>query len=194
MKMKTKIFLPVIGVLFFAFILFTSFTDSFSDPVSRASAYKYVGVDKCAATCHKGDTKGKQLEIWQDSKHSQAYKTLQTPEADKIAKDKGFTTAAAETPQCLKCHVLGKDIDPSEFDDSFDKTQGVQCETCHGPGSEYKKLSIMKDKELAKQNGLIIHSEKEAFCTTCHNSESPSFKSFNYEEAWAKIQHSKPKD
>jgi hypothetical protein len=52
----------------------------------------------------------------------------------------------------------------------------------------------MKDKELAKQNGLIIHSEKEAFCTTCHNSESPSFKSFNYEEAWAKIQHSKPKD
>ncbi len=192
--MRTKIFLPIIGIFFLGFIFFISFSDSNSEPVSSAAAFKYIGVDKCAATCHKGDTKGKQLEIWQDSKHSQAYKDLQTPEADKIAKDKGFTTAAAETPQCLKCHTLGKDIDPAELEDTFDKTQGVQCETCHGPGSEYKKLSIMKDKELAKQNGLIIHTEKEAFCTTCHNSESPTFKSFNYEESWAKIQHSKPKD
>lgn len=192
--MKTKMFVSLAGTLFLGFIFFASFTDLFSSNVSNAAAFKYIGVDKCAGTCHKGDTKGKQLEIWQDSKHSQAYKTLQTPEADKIAKDKGYTTPAAETPQCLKCHVLGKDIDPSELEDTFKKEDGVQCETCHGAGSEYKKLSIMKDKELAKQNGLIVHDSNEAFCKTCHNSESPSYKEFKYDEFWAKIQHSKPKD
>jgi excinuclease UvrABC ATPase subunit len=186
--MNNKIYLSSILIFALCFIAFSAF---YSDSADIA-AFKYVGTDKCASTCHKGESKGKQLEIWQDSKHSQAYKTLQTPEADKIAKDKGFTTAAAETPQCLKCHVLGKDIDPAEFEDTFDKTQGVQCESCHGPGSEYKKLTIMKDKQKAIENGLIVHTEKEAFCSGCHNQDSPTFKSFNYEEAWAKIKHPKP--
>lgn len=159
---------------------------------SGAGDFKYVGVDKCTGACHKGEAKGSQLEIWQASKHAQAYKTLQTPEADQIAKDKGFSTPAAETPECLKCHVLGKDIVASELEDTFDKTQGVQCETCHGPGSEYKKLSIMKDREKAVANGMIVHSEGEAFCTGCHNSESPTFKGFNYSEMWDKIKHPSP--
>jgi hypothetical protein len=39
--------------------------------------------------CHKGDSKGKQLEIWQ----IQAFTGIQSPanpEADKIAQDKGL--------------------------------------------------------------------------------------------------------
>ena len=150
-----------------------------------------MGVSKCGM-CHKGDAKGKQLEIWQDSKHSKAYKTLETEAADKIAKDKGFTTKASETPQCLKCHVLGKDIVPDELTESFDKTDGVQCETCHGAGSEYKAMGIMKDKPKAIENGLIVSTGDEKLCTGCHNSDSPSFKEFNYADAWAKIKHSKP--
>lgn len=189
--MKTKIFLPLTGILFLCFILFSAFSYLLDDP-ANAGNFKYVGVDKCASTCHKTEAQGQMLVVWEGSKHSQAYKNLQTPEADKIAKDKGFETPAAETPACLKCHILGKDIDPAEMEDTFDKTQGVQCETCHGPGSEYKKLSIMKDKDKAVENGLIIHKEGESFCTTCHNSESPTFKGFSYEEYWAKIKHPKP--
>src|SRR4030095_8182216 len=123
--MKTKLLSTLIVITSLLFLSFKS-----GDDVHNAGAFKYVGVSACTGACHKSDAQGKQLQIWEDSKHSQAYKNLQTPEADKIAKDKGFTTPAAETPQCLKCHVLGKDIDPSELEDSFDKTQGVQCETC----------------------------------------------------------------
>ncbi len=184
--MKRKFYIPALVVFFISFIFLTA------SSTQTTGDFKYVGVDKCAGMCHKGDAKGRQLEIWQDSKHSQAFKNLQTPEADKIAQDKGFTTPAAETPQCIKCHVLGKDIDATELEDTFDKTQGVQCETCHGPGSEYKKITIMKDKQKAMDNGLIIHTEKEAFCVTCHNADSPTFKSFNYDEAWAKIVHTDP--
>ena len=185
--MKTKITIASLLV-----IVFAAYSFSFADTAHKAATGKYVGATTCVGACHKTDSQGKQLDIWQNSKHSQAYKTLQTPEADKIAKDKGFTTPAAETPQCLKCHVLGKDIDPAELEDTFKKEDGVQCESCHGAGSEYKKLAIMKDKEKSKENGLIIHDDKAAFCTTCHNSESPSFKGFNYDEMWAKIVHKKP--
>lgn len=185
--MKIKITL----VLMLAFV-FAAFSFKFTDYAHKAGTGKYVGVTTCVGACHKTDGQGKQLDIWQSSKHSQAFKTLQTPEADKIAKDKGFTTPAAETPQCLKCHVLGKDMDPAEFESTFSKEDGVQCESCHGAGSEYKKLAIMKDKEKSKENGLIVHSDKEAFCVSCHNSESPSFKGFNYDEMWAKIVHKKP--
>lgn len=186
--MNKKIYVSAIIVFLIAFISFSAFTTGSG---SKAEGFKYIGVDKCAGMCHKGDAKGKQLEIWQDSKHSQAFKNLQTPDADKIAKDKGFTTAAAETPQCVKCHTFGKDVADADLDATFDKTQGVQCETCHGPGSEYKKISIMKDLAQATANGLII-PDKSTYCVTCHNADSPTFKSFNLDEAWAKIQHPDP--
>ena len=153
--------------------------------------FKYVGVSKCM-TCHKSEASGKQYDIWKGSKHSNAWNSLLSDAADKIAKDKGFSTKASETPQCIKCHVLGKDIDPSELSDTFKKEDGVQCESCHGAGSEYKTLSIMKDKQKAIDNGLIIHNEKEKFCTTCHNSESPTYKEFVYDTFWDQIKHPVP--
>jgi len=186
--MKRKFISPVVALLGLSFIFFTAFMNT-DNP---AGSFQYVGVDKCATVCHKGDTKGNQYEIWSGSKHSQAFKDLQTPDADKLAKDKGYSTPAAETPQCVKCHVLGKDIDATELMDTFDKTQGVQCETCHGPGSEYKKISIMKDLDQAKQNGLVVHTEGASFCVTCHNPDSPSYKDFNYDDYWGKIKHLDP--
>ena len=188
--MKNKISIPVIIMVLFGVMVLIGITGFMDKPISPF--FKYVGIKSCAATCHKGDSKGRQLEIWQDSKHSKAFLNLQTTAADQIAKDKGFNTPAAETPLCIKCHVLGKDIDPEELSDTFDKTEGVQCESCHGPGSEYKKLSIMKDKQQAIANGLILHIDGAEFCKTCHNSDSPTFKSFDYNESWDKIKHTDP--
>jgi|SRR5690349_8380656 len=186
--MKTKI-----SVVVFLFVCLTFISFKMNDEQSHtAGQFKYVGATTCVGACHKTDAQGKQLDIWQNSKHSQAFKNLQTPEADKIAKDKGFTTPAAETPQCVKCHTIGKEIDPAEMESTFNKEDGVQCETCHGPGSEYKKLAIMKDRQKAVENGLIIHNEGESFCTGCHNAESPTFKGFSYDEYWEKIKHKKP--
>ena len=47
----------------------------------------------------------------------------------------------------------------------------------------------MKDKQKAIDNGLIIHNEKEKFCTSCHNSDSPTYKEFNYDTFWDQIKH-----
>ena len=185
---KRKYFIPVIFLTAFLFSISFS-SNNYSHDITL---FQYVGVKKCAVVCHKGDSKGNQLEIWQGSKHSQAWKTLETEEANNITKEKNFETPAIETPECVRCHVFEKDVSPDELTESFDKTQGVQCESCHGPGSDYKKLSIMKDRDKAIENGLVIHDEKEAFCTQCHNSESPTFESFNYDEMWEQIKHPIP--
>lgn len=44
---------------------------------------------------------------------------------------------------------------------------GAECETCHGPGSGYVTISVMKDAAKSKAAGLIAKPDK-ATCATCH--------------------------
>ncbi len=156
-------------------------------------ANKYVGVRLCAP-CHKTEKTGNQFGVWQKSKHAEAYKALTTAKADEIAKSKGLKKSAAESPECLQCHATATDAALTEK--TFDVKDGNQCETCHGPGSAYKSMSIMKDKEKAVAAGLVLYKDDaaiEAKCKTCHNEKSPTFKEFKFKEMWAKIKHSVPK-
>lgn len=155
------------------------------------NGHTYEGVKSCTM-CHKTEKQGSQLSIWENSGHSKAYETLKTDKANQIAAEKGFKTAAVETPECLKCHATGFDLDASMLGKKFKVEDGVQCETCHGPGSDYKSMKVMKDKELAVKNGLIVHEKLDDFCINCHNVESPTFVDMNIEEAWQKIKHDVP--
>lgn len=42
----------------------------------------------------------------------------------------------------------------------------LDCEGCHGPGSEYEAKSVMKDPEKARAAGLVMPDK--AFCGRCH--------------------------
>ena len=174
----------------FSFTIILQFGFS-SDTRTTENEHGYVGISECGK-CHKNEKQGQQLGIWEKSTHAKAYKTLLTDEANKIATEKGFTTKAVETEACLKCHASGYNVDASLLDAKFTIEDGVQCETCHGPGSEYKSMKIMKDKKLAIENGLLVYDNKEDLCKKCHNEESPTFKGFKFDEMWAKIKHDKP--
>ncbi len=182
-----KKFLPAFFVLMVSFILF-----GFSNQ-DEPKKHGYIGVDACVM-CHKTEKQGKQLDIWKNSAHAKAYQTLLTEEADKIAKEKGYETPAAKTEACLKCHASGYDVDASLLGKKFKIEDGVQCETCHGPGSDYKDMKIMKNREEAVKNGLIIYENYKDLCVKCHNSESPTYKEMNFDEAWEKIKHPVPKN
>jgi Cytochrome c554 and c-prime len=163
---------------------------------SAPTKHAYVGAAVCGM-CHHTEKQGKQLDIWKASAHAKAYETLKTAEADSIAKAKGLTTKAVESEACLKCHVSGYNVDASLKGDKFKMEDGVQCETCHGPGGDYKTLKVMKSKDDAIANGLLFYNteaDRVALCKDCHNSESPTFneKTANFTEMWDKIKHTIP--
>jgi hypothetical protein len=179
----------ITSVLFFLFL----FSAINIHPQEKTEAFKFVGVEVCAP-CHKTEKQGKQLDIWKESKHSNAFITLQTSEANEVAKAAGFNTPAAETEACLKCHTSGYNWDKSLLEAKFKMSDGVQCETCHGPGSHYKPIKIMKDRALSIENGLIVYENIEDLCVSCHNSESPTFKGFEFSTMWDQIKHPVPGD
>ena len=148
---------------------------------------KYVGVKMCKV-CHQSEKQGKQFDIWQKSKHTEAFKTLSSDTANAIAKAKGLKKTAAESPECLECHAITADTKLM--------ADGVQCESCHGAGSAYKNMAIMKDKAKAIKAGLAEFKDEaaiEKLCRTCHNEKSPTKKEFNFKEMWPKIKHLIPK-
>ena len=154
-------------------------------PAKPAEAKKpaSIGSKGCKA-CHMGEKKGRMWEIWLDSKHAKSMASLDSA--------KGET----KNPQCLKCHTTGYGEGGygAEGMDALASAEGlgsVGCESCHGPGSEYKPMQIMKDRQASIAAGLWIPNE--ATCTKCHNEESPTFKGFKYDEFVAKIAHPLPK-
>jgi hypothetical protein len=56
-------------------------------------------------------------------------------------------------------------------------------------------MQVMKDIDAGKIKGETVGLVKadEKTCVKCHNSESPTFKEFNFAEASKKIAHPTPK-
>jgi YVTN family beta-propeller protein len=125
----------------------------------------YVGAKVCA-NCHRGKGMGHQFSRWLTSKHSTAYAVLAKPEAKKIAKLSGIPQEPQESPTCLGCHATGAHAEAWEKDETFFTEDGVQCEKCHGPGSEYTNVAIMMDHQAAMKAGLIMPTVRE--CMGCH--------------------------
>jgi hypothetical protein len=147
---------------------------------SATFAQDFTGSRKCGL-CHKGAAKGSQLEKWDASKHSKSFATLGTPKAFEIAAKAGVDKGNIKTDaKCTKCHITSAGF----------ATEGVGCESCHGAGSKYSPMAIMKDKVKAKANGL--KDPGEATCKTCHNATGPhAQKPFVYGEFWKSIAHKK---
>lgn len=101
----------------------------------------HVGAAKCKI-CHK-----LQFDSW-----------LATPHANATATAKGSSRWPFEAA-CLSCHATNRD----------EALAGVQCEACHGAGSDYRSLQIMKDRRKAVAAGLVIPSQ--ATCDRCHDGE-----------------------
>jgi YVTN family beta-propeller protein len=125
----------------------------------------YVGARVCAG-CHSAASIGGQYGKWLHSKHSAAYATLAKPEGPEIAKLSGLRTLPQDSAICLGCHATGWSAEEWEKDATFHIEDGVQCEGCHGPGSEYASMDDMRDPKAAMMAGLRMPSHD--FCINCH--------------------------
>lgn len=156
--------------------------DEPAKPAEVKKTHAYVGTKTCKM-CHNSEAQGKIFDKWLSTKHANAVAALDSA--------KGERTNA----KCLKCHTTG--YGTANGYDKVAEKQGAQdlgsvgCEACHGPGADYKAMGVMKDKAAAVAAGLVIPTE--ATCKTCHNADSPTFKSFDYAKAYAQIEHHIPK-
>lgn len=125
----------------------------------------YVGVQVCAG-CHAASGMGDQYSKWLHSKHSQAYAVLARPDSYEIAKLSGLRTVPQESAICLGCHGTAWHAEDWQKDETFHIEEGVQCEGCHGPGSEYASAEVMKNRQAAMMAGLQMPSQDS--CMNCH--------------------------
>ena len=162
-------------------------------------ASKYVGTKSCRM-CHKKESSGNQYGKWQEGPHSKTIAVLGTDEAKAVAKKLGI-----EDPQksgkCLKCHSTAYNWTETVQTDKVAVEDGVTCESCHGPGKDYKSKTVMQDKKKCIENGMIYPATKS--CTKCHNDTSPTWKDdrytkdgkkvgFDVDQAYEKIKHPNP--
>lgn len=159
-----------------------------------ADEHAYVGAAKCR-TCHKKALIGNQYGYWLErDPHRNAWETLESPESIALAKAQGIEGPPTQAGECLHCHQTGFGLSPARFAYRLAPEDGVQCESCHGPGRDYRKKKIMSDPERSASEGLWPAGDDPAICTACHNPESPTFRGFDFEEAKAQIAHPIPAD
>lgn len=180
MKNWLRIGLIVIGVMAFMASTSLAMAEDQAAP-AKPAGHAYVGSKSCK-TCHMGEKNGKIFETWMESKHAKAISVLDSAKGER------------SDAKCLKCHTVGFGTDTGfkvGGDMSPDLLAAVGCESCHGPGADYKKMATMKDKKAAIEAGLVMPTEET--CKKCHNSDSPTFKGFDFKTMYAKIEHHIPK-
>jgi hypothetical protein len=133
-----------------------AFADRKPKPVAAGEA-SYVGVDACTS-CH-----APARAFWEKTPHAHAYATL----ADQ---HKEFNL------DCVSCHVTGYERPGGSTVTHVKGLESVQCEVCHGPGSNHAKSGDPK-KILAKP--------ETSLCTSCHH--PPHVHEFDPAKKWAEI-------
>ena len=133
-------------------------------------ADKYVGMVKCK-TCHRAKIRGQQFQKWVAGPHAKAYEVLGTDKAKAVAKKAGVKGSPQEAAECLTCHVTAYNVADSLKAATYKMEEGITCEACHGPGSSYFPLKVMKAlyERTTDAASVGLTRPNEAVCKTCHN-------------------------
>jgi len=148
---------------------------------------EYVGSHACRS-CHLGEEHGNQYVRWLSSRHNAAYWRLATDWALFVAKQRPYyqdMEDPQEDDRCLLCHSTGRQDPEALFASSFDASQGVGCEACHGPGSKYMDAETMSDRSAFTAAGGVVPDEDT--CRNCHRAAD-----FDFHELWPDIAHPRP--
>lgn len=127
---------------------------------SAAQAAEPIGAARCGS-CHEDA-----YRQWQDSAHARSLSLL--------------TESQRKDPTCRSCHTLA----PASNDPAL---VGVQCESCHGLGSDYAPEHVMRDARLARLLGLAEVDAKT--CRTCHEGVDARLRPYDYRKLVQQFAH-----
>lgn len=149
------------------------------DDDGTAAAERYLGVKTCAgSTCHGAGGTGSDSRVLQNEfqtwhrkdKHAQAYQVLLDERGQRIARNLGIENPGA-APECLGCHATFVPVD--KRGKRFALSDGVGCETCHGPASRWLGQHVTGEASRAENIAVGMYPTEEPaaraeLCLSCH--------------------------
>ncbi len=144
---------------------------------------QFVGAGSCAAAaCHNANfthgQKGSEYTLWiTRDPHAKAYQVLFDDRSKQIQKNLQREVSAHEDQRCLSCHVApAYDAAKPPSAAAYFKTDGVSCESCHGPANAWIARHHLdewrsKTREEKKQFGMTdtqTLSGRAQVCVQCH--------------------------
>lgn len=144
---------------------------------------KYNGPGGCASSSCHGSIQPKQIthvaqneySIWAgQDKHARAYQVLSNDVSVRIGKILNLKSPPGENQKCLACHALS--VPPEMRAQSFDVSDGVSCEHCHGPAAGWLGAHTVREWETrtpAQKDQLGMRDLRDVAirshtCLRCH--------------------------
>ena len=103
-------------------------------------------------------------------KHARAYNALTGAVGERIGRNLGIGKSE-ESPKCLACHAL--DVPAEQRAKTFDLSDGVSCESCHGPASAWLGQHTTRGWTHAQSVALGMYDTRDLAkrtekCLSCH--------------------------
>ncbi len=103
-------------------------------------------------------------------KHSKAYASLQGNVGERMAAILGIGKAES-APKCLACHAL--DVPTTQRARTFELSEGVSCESCHGPAAAWLGPHTERDWTHEKSIAAGMYDTRDLTkrserCLSCH--------------------------
>ena len=178
-----KVLRTVLGVgLACGMFLVAALTATAQQSASPATpaVFQYTGPGSCSASaCHGGiqprsETRVQQNEystwVVQD-KHAKAFSSLSSPLSLRIGRNLGLAQKPEASRECLTCHAL--DVPAPARARTFDLTDGVSCESCHGPAASWLGPHTARDWTHQQSVRVGMYDTKDLAkrqekCLSCH--------------------------
>lgn len=146
----------------------------------KPGAAEFVGPVGCSSSlCHggAGPNSGSYTTWKRKDVHRKSWETLASNRADLMAKAIGSDTALGSW-RCTECHMPMANVPAEKIAGHIEPKDGVSCETCHGPASEWIRTHTRADLTHSQRVSIGMKDLESLYvrantCVACHQNVDP---------------------
>jgi hypothetical protein len=159
-----------------------------ADEVRRPDGFRFTGAGSCSSSnCHGGISPRTDKRVRQDEysiwvvkdKHAKAYDVLLNDRSRRVAKNLKLDKPESKA-KCLDCHATNVAADLRT--QSFDLSDGVSCESCHGPAEQWLGPHTRDRKDWTHEQSVKVGmydtknvARRAEKCLSCHLGTAEKF-------------------
>ncbi len=181
-----------VGALLFSGVIILIYLPSvFAEEAnSAAAAPKFLGAQSCSSSsCHGGaGEKNNQYTIWSthDFHHARPYATLETARSERLAEVLKIGNPV-QSARCTVCHAPFQTVPAERLGHDAKITEGVSCESCHGPAENWIRSHTRLDYTHADRVAAGMRDLKNLYvrantCVACHQNLDPEIRAAGHPE------------